>query len=63
MVRLELPMFVSVLDAPLMVLLVRVSIPAKVAKVPKVGKVTLVAPEVVRDRENAPEVVKDPEPI
>ena len=55
-----LPMFVRVLLAPLMVLLVSVSTPARVARVPESGKVTLVAPVVVRFRENAPVVVKDP---
>lgn len=60
LVNEELPMLLSVFDEPLIVLLVRVSAPAKVAKVPVVGKVTLVAPVVVRVKENAPEVVKDP---
>ena len=60
LVRLELPMLLRLLVRPLIVLLVKTSDPDKVAKVPVVGKVTLVAPVVVRVRENAPEVVKDP---
>ena len=54
-------MFDSVLLEPDMVLLVRISDPARVAKVPVVGKVRLVLPVVVNPRENAPEVVKDPD--
>ena len=38
----------------------KVSVPAKVASVPVVGRVTLVAPVVVRVRELAPEVMKAP---
>ena len=43
-----LAMLLNVLEEPLIVLLVNVSEPAKVARVPVVGKVTLVLPEVVR---------------
>ena len=41
-------------------LLVKVSTPSKVDKVPVVGKVILVLPEVVNDKEYAPVVLKDP---
>ena len=43
---------------PVNVLLLNVSVPAKVASVPVVGKVTLVVPVVVKVREYAPEVAK-----
>lgn len=43
-----------------MVLLVSVSVPALVARVPEVGKVTLVVPVVVRVKALAPAVVKLP---
>ena len=42
------------------VLLVKVSVPANVLKVPVVGKVTLVVAVVVKVVANAPEVVKFP---
>ena len=52
--------FVIVLLEPLMVLLVRVSAPAKVAKVPVVGNVTEVVLVAVRVVANAPDVVRLP---
>ena len=60
LVRALLGMFVKVFVSPDIDLLVSVSVPARVASVPVVGKVTLVLPVVVRAKENAPEVVKDP---
>jgi hypothetical protein len=50
-------MFVTVLFDPFMVLLVRVSEPAKVARVPVVGSVTPVAPETVNVVAKDPEIV------
>ena len=50
----------SVLLVRLMVLLVRVSMPARVASVPVVGSVTLVAPVVVKVSALAPDVAKFP---
>ena len=52
--------FDSVLLDPLIVLFVSVSEPARVASVPVVGNVTLVAPVVVKVRLLAPEVVRFP---
>ena len=49
-----------VIVAPWIVLLVNVSLPANVAKVPVVGSVTLVLPVVVKPRVCAPEWVKLP---
>ena len=53
-------MLVNVFNAPDIVLFVRVSIPAKVAKVPVAGKVTLVAPVAVNVNAYAPAVVNEP---
>jgi len=53
-------MFDSVLLLPEMVLLVKVSAPARVASVPVVGRVTLVLAVAVRVSANAPEVVNEP---
>lgn len=50
---------VPVIASPLIVLLVRDSLPASVASVPLVGKVTLVEPVVVRVNGLAPEVVNE----
>lgn len=47
-------------EASVKVLLVKVSVPAKVAKVPLVGKVTLVVAVVVKVKLLAPEVAKLP---
>ena len=52
--------FDSVLLAPLIVLFVNVSAPARVANVPVTGKVMFVAPVVVKVRLLAPEVAKLP---
>ena len=60
MVRLLFPMFKNVFDAPDIVLLVSVSDPARVARVPVVGSVTLVAPVCVSVRSCAPKSVSDP---
>ena len=60
LVRLELPILLNVLFEPLMVLLVSVSEPANVAKVPVVGSVTLVAPVCVSVKSCAPESVSEP---
>jgi len=53
---------VSKIEVPILgevrVLLVKVSVPARVARVPVVGKVTLVAPVVVKVKELAPDVIK-----
>ena len=57
MLRLELAMFEKVFEAPDIVLLVKVSEPARVASVPVVGKVTFVTPVAVSVSANAPEVV------
>src|SRR5688572_18803886 len=48
----------EVMVRPLMVLFVRASEPARVAKVPVVGRVTLVAPVVVSVKLFAPDVMK-----
>ena len=53
-----LAMLLSVLLAPLIVLLVRVSEPDSVAKVPELGSVTLVTPVAVNVMANAPAVAK-----
>ena len=45
---------------PLTLLLVRASAPAKVARVPVVGRVTFVAPDTVKVVAKAPEVAKLP---
>jgi hypothetical protein len=49
---------VEVMVRPLIVLLVKASDPASVAKVPEVGSVTLVAPVLVKVIEFAPDVAK-----
>ena len=54
------PSALAVNDNPLTVLLVRFSVPAKVASVPVVGKVNAVAPVVVNDKLFAPTVLKLP---
>ena len=64
-VNVELPravlgIAVNVLFAPLMLLLVNVSIPASVDRMPIVGSVILVVPFRVNTRPNAPEVVTLP---
>ena len=58
--RLLLVKPVIVLDPAAIVLLVRVSVPARVASVPVVGKVTLVAAVVVKPNVCAPVWVKLP---
>ena len=60
LVSAEFGMSVKVFDSPDIVLLVRVSAPARVAKVPVVGKVSAVDPEIVKVSGNAPETVKAP---
>ena len=60
LVRLAFAIFERVLLDPEIVLLVSVSAPASVARVPEVGRVTLVAPVAVRAIEYAPEVVNSP---
>jgi len=49
----------AVIVGAVSVLLVKVSVPAKVANVPVVGRVTFVVPVVVSVLENAPAVTSD----
>src|SRR5690348_7539513 len=55
----ENPSAPEVRDSPLTVLFVKLSFPARVDRVPEVGRVTLVPAVVVRVKAFAPEVVKE----